>query len=141
MLSSEKRALMQLLSGYPTFARCGRDDLRALVDAGSSFTLPAGWPIVSQGIPADACYVLTDGNARVFHGREQIAMLGPGDIIGEMALLAGGERRATVTTATQIGGLRIENDNLVELLAHRPALGEAFRATYEKHGTPSGSTD
>lgn len=77
-MAGAKRELVTTLSGYPTFAECSRDDVKALVEAGGSFTLPAGWPLVQEGIPADACYVLTEGEALVFHQREQIATLGAG---------------------------------------------------------------
>lgn len=132
-----KRELVATLSGYRTFAHCSRDDLAALVAAGGPFTLPAGWPLVQEGIPADACYVLTSGSARVFHQREQIAELGPGDLVGEMALLAGGQRSATVTSSSRVAGLRIENDALRQLLAERPKLAQAFRAVYDAHTTAS----
>jgi CRP/FNR family transcriptional regulator, cyclic AMP receptor protein len=137
MSAGEKRDLINQLLGYPTFGRCDRDDVTALVDAGGPFTLPAGWPLVEQGIPADAVYVLTEGEARVFYVREQVATLGPGDIVGEMALLGGGQRRATVTTATRASGLRVENSAMFDLFTKRPALRDAFRAAYEAHQASS----
>jgi CRP/FNR family transcriptional regulator, cyclic AMP receptor protein len=137
MSAGENRDLINQLAGYPTFARCDRDDVGALVEAGGPFTLPAGWPLVEQGIPADAVYVLTEGEARVFYVREQVATLGPGDIVGEMALLGGGQRRATVTTATRVSGLRVENSAMFDLFAKRPALRDAFRAAYEAHQASS----
>jgi CRP/FNR family transcriptional regulator, cyclic AMP receptor protein len=133
MSGGEKRELVATLSGYATFSGCDRDDITALVDAGGAFTLPAGWPLVQEGIPADACYVLTDGEALVFHQREQIATLGPGDLVGEMALLGGGQRRATVTSSTRVKGLRIENDGLRPVLQKHPKLADAFQAVYAAH--------
>jgi CRP-like cAMP-binding protein len=135
----EKRQLVATLSSYDTFAQCSRADLTALVEAGGPFSLPAGWPLVQEGIPADACYVLTDGEARVFHEREQIATLSAGDLVGEMTLLGGGQRRATVTSATRVAGLRIENEALRPVLHKHPQLAEAFRAVYDAH--TSASTD
>jgi CRP-like cAMP-binding protein len=129
----ERRALIEALREYPTFADCDRDDVEALVDAGRPFALPSGWPLVQEGIPADACYVLTAGTARVFHRREQIAEIGAGDLVGEMALLGGGQRQATVTSSSRVSGLRIDNDALRPLLEARPALAEAFRAVYAAH--------
>jgi CRP-like cAMP-binding protein len=133
MAGGEKREMIARLSGYATFAQCGRDDIAALVDAGGPFTLPAGWPLVQEGIPADACYVLTSGTALVFHQREQIAELGEGDLVGEMALLGGGQRRATVTSSSRVAGLRIENDALRPVLQRHPKLADAFRAVYDAH--------
>lgn len=133
MSAGEKRELITQLAQYPTFAQCGRDDIAALVNAGGPFTLPAGWPLVEQGIPGDAIYVLTKGEARVFYVREQVATMGPGDIVGEMALLGDGQRRATVTTATRVSGLRVENAAMLDLFGAHPALRDAFRAAYEAH--------
>jgi CRP-like cAMP-binding protein len=133
----ERRELIEALSGYPTFASCDRDDVAALVDAGSPFALPAGWPLVQEGIPADACFVLTGGSARVFHQREQIAEIGPGDLVGEMAFFNGGQRQATVTSSSRVAGLRIENETLRPLLQRRPRLAEAFRAVYDAHTAAS----
>jgi len=135
-MSSRKRELVEQLSGFGAFANCERSDIEALVDEGAEFHLPAGWPLVQEGIPADFCYVLTDGHALVFHQREQIATLGPGDVVGEMALLGGGQRRATVTSSTRVAGVRIENDKLRELMAKRPKIADAFRAVYDAHSAP-----
>lgn len=132
-----KRALVGQLLSFAAFADCSRADVSALVEAGDRFTLPAGWPLVEQGVPGDAVYVLTSGQARVFYVREQVATLAAGDIVGEMALLGGGQRRATVTTATRVSGLRVDNAAMLDLFARRPALREAFRAAYAAHQAAS----
>jgi CRP-like cAMP-binding protein len=62
-----------------------------------------------------------------------IATLGAGDVVGEMTLLAGGQRRATVSSVSPVRGLRIENDVLTELLGKRPQLRQAFDAVYRAH--------
>jgi CRP-like cAMP-binding protein len=131
--NADKKELVSKLASYPIFSKCSKDDIAALVDAGGPFTLPAGWPMVAEGIPADAVYVVTSGELRVFYGRDQVATLGPGDIVGEMALLGGGQRRATVTTADRTSGLRVENDAMFDVFAKHPAIRDAFKATYEAH--------
>ena len=133
----ERRELVEALSKYATFADCERGDVEALVDAGGPFALPAGWPLVQEGIPADACYVLTSGSARVFHQREQVAEIGEGDLVGEMAFFDGGQRQATVTSSSRVTGLRVENDALRPLLQQRPKLADAFRAVYTAHHAAS----
>ena len=132
-MAGDKRELISTLSNYETFADCSRGDISALVEAGGPFALPAGWPLVQEGIPADACYVLTQGEALVFHKREQIATLGPGDLVGEITLLGGGQRSATVTSSTRVTGLRIDNDKLRPVLDKHPKLADAFRAVYNAH--------
>lgn len=135
MAGGETRELVSALSGYETFAGCSKDDVTALVKAGAPFSLPSGWPLVQEGIPADACYVLTSGEARVFHQRDEIATLKEGDLVGEMALLGGGQRRATVTSSTKVTGLRIDNEKLRPVLAKHPKLAEAFEHVYDAHNS------
>ncbi|MDP9118401.1 MAG: cyclic nucleotide-binding domain-containing protein [Actinomycetota bacterium] len=133
MSGSESRAIAKQLGAYATFANCAQDDLIALADAGARFALPAEWTLVQEGIPADACYVIMEGSARVFHERAEIAVLGPGDVVGEMTLLGGGQRRATVSSVTSLRGLRVENDTLAALLTKRPQLREALTKVYQAH--------
>ncbi len=54
-----------------------------------------------------------------------------------MALLGGGQRRATVTSSSRVAGLRIENDALRRVLAKHPKLADAFRAVYDAHSATS----
>jgi CRP/FNR family cyclic AMP-dependent transcriptional regulator len=133
MLGSEKRAMARQLSTYPAFAGCTEDDLVALAQAGARFSVPPGWALVQEGIPSDACYVIMEGTANVYRERAEIATLGPGDVVGEMTLFAGGQRRATVTSVTHVSGLRIENGALGALVIKRPRLRAALTAVYHAH--------
>ena len=133
MHNTDRRALITQLATFPLLTACSKDDVAALADSGNTVTLPDGWAFVQEGTPADACYVLLAGNARVFHGREVIAALSPGDVIGEMANLAGGQRKATVSTQGRVKALRVEYEALTKLLARRPGLNAALRAAYAAH--------
>ncbi|MDT4939126.1 MAG: family transcriptional regulator, cyclic receptor protein [Pseudonocardiales bacterium] len=132
MRSNERRTIVDELSGYRTFAACSRDDLEALVDAGGHFALPPQWSLLQEGIPADAAYVILEGTARVFRERDVVATLGPGDLVGEMALLVGGQRSATVSSVTRLSGLRIDYAALTSLLTQRPRLTEAIRTVADE---------
>jgi CRP/FNR family transcriptional regulator, cyclic AMP receptor protein len=138
-MDRDKRELVDQLSTFATFAGCDRDDLVTLVQAGGTTQLPAGWPFVTQGEPADACYVLLTGSARVYMQRQEIAQLGPGDIIGEMAFLAGGQRGATVTSSDRVTALRVENDDLREIVEQRPHLKQTLQRVYAAHTGASDS--
>ena|SRR5579859_3132478 len=125
MRSSHKQVIIDELSSHETFAACSRDDIEALVDAGGHFALPPQWSLLQEGVPADAAYVILEGTAHVYRERDVVATVGPGDLVGEMALLGGGQRSATVSTVTRMTGLRIDYDALVGVLRHRPRLTEA----------------
>jgi CRP-like cAMP-binding protein len=130
MSRGTKRTIADQLARSAAFARCARADVDALVDAGGKTSFPDGWPFVREGTPADACYVLLSGTARVFLGRQEIAVLGIGDIIGEGALLEGGQRSATVSASSPCTALRVEYEALRALLAERPQLRETMIAVY-----------
>ncbi|HJQ42245.1 MAG TPA: cyclic nucleotide-binding domain-containing protein [Jatrophihabitantaceae bacterium] len=133
MPDRDKRELVEQLGTFPTLKGCTKDDLEALADAGGPAALPAGWPFVTQGEPADACYFLLTGSARVFLHRKEIAQLGPGDIIGEMAFLGGGQRGATVTSSERVTAHRVENDALREPVEKHPNVRKALESVYNAH--------
>jgi CRP-like cAMP-binding protein len=131
MSRSEKKYLVETLGEYAMFERCTPKDLTALVDAGEEFIYPADWALMLEHTPADACYAIVRGQASVYRDRQVIAELGPGAIIGEMAVLTGQLRRATVTSTTTLRGLRVENAALTTLFGKRPQLLDALRGTFQ----------
>lgn len=133
LLHRDARKIAERLHTYPAFATCHLDDLIALVEVGQQFEAPPGWVMMSEGVPADAVYVILDGTADVYKARDVIATVGPGDIVGEMTLLAGGQRRATITTKTTMSGVRIEHDWLTKLIAKKPNLSDILHTTFRSH--------
>jgi CRP-like cAMP-binding protein len=127
---SERREHVQKLKAYSLFARCDAEDLDAVVQIARPFSFPSGWAMVRESTPADACFVIDAGNAQVIRDGERIAELGAGDVVGEMAVLTGSLRRATVTSTTRITGLRVENEAFTALLEQRPRLLEALRGEF-----------
>lgn len=138
MHHNEKRELVARLATFPFLAGCSKDDIEALVESGTARTLPDGWAFVQEGTPADACYVLLSGTVRVYYGREVVANMTEGDVIGEMAYLGGGQRNATASTLGKVTVLRIEYTDLTKVLAKRPALDAGLRRAYAAHqGQPT----
>jgi CRP-like cAMP-binding protein len=124
----DRRDLLAQLRSYPVFAGCSADDLAALIKASDPCSLPPDWAIMSQGTPADFCYVILKGSAGVYRGGVRIAELGAGVLVGEMAALTGDLRSATVTTLTRVSALAIENGTLQTMLRKRPSLERAVRS-------------
>src|SRR5437762_400615 len=71
MADKEAQALAARLAGFQVFSGCSSSDLTSLAVAGRITNLPAGWPFVTQGEPADACYIILEGSARVFFARQE----------------------------------------------------------------------
>jgi len=129
----DKRELVGTLGGFAFFRRCTADDLGALVDAGGPFVIPPNWALMLEKTPAHCCYAITHGTADVYIDRVKIAEIGPGDIVGEMAVLTGSLRRATVTSSSRLRGLRVDNDRMVQLFDRRPELLGVLRGAFEAH--------
>jgi CRP/FNR family cyclic AMP-dependent transcriptional regulator len=121
------------LREFPAFAKFSDDDLKRLVAAAHSFSTSAPRPLIHEQTPSDACYILLSGEAGVYVGSERVALVGPGEVIGESALRQGKLRNATVTTVGKAEVLRIERADLSRLLNDIPALRETMDATVAKH--------
>ena len=74
---------------------------------------------------SDACYILLSGEAAVYVGRDKIATVEPGEVIGESALKRGKLRGATVTTTGRAEVLHIDRDDLDRLLERYPRCVES----------------
>ncbi|MGH8859996.1 MAG: Crp/Fnr family transcriptional regulator [Jatrophihabitantaceae bacterium] len=133
MLSREQRAVVDQLTGFPTWAGRAKDDIRALAETGTVVTLPDGWAFVQEGTPADAAYVLLEGAANVLNGRTVIASLSPGAIIGEMAYLDGGQRHASVATHGRVRALRLDYDKLNSLVSSNPSIKTMLQTVDREH--------
>lgn len=123
-----------------TFDAFSDSDLERLVHAAqhSSYTKP--WPLIREQTPSDDCFILLSGEVGVYVGDDRVALLGPGEVIGESALRQGKLRSATVTTIGPAEVLRIERDDLARLLDEIPALRGAMEAVAAKHvssGSPA----
>lgn len=133
MISREHRELARELAAFPAFAGCAPDDLTALARVGRVTSLPAHWTFVHEGTPADACYVLLQGEAQVRrHGTDR-ARIVAGAVVGESALLSRSLRGASVVSISAVRALRVEYPDLVALLLSRPRLQASLGAVYAEH--------
>jgi CRP/FNR family transcriptional regulator, cyclic AMP receptor protein len=121
------------LREFTAFDKFSDDELERLVGAAHHITRSAPWPLIQEQTPSDSCFILLSGEAGVYVGDDRIAVLGPGEVIGESALRRGKLRSATVTTTGPTEVLRIERDDLAHLLDDIPALRETMDATAAKH--------
>jgi CRP/FNR family cyclic AMP-dependent transcriptional regulator len=121
------------LSEFPAFAKFSASDLKRLVQAAHRTSTSGPWPLIREQTISDACYILLSGEAGVYVGQKQIALVGPGEVIGESALRTGKLRNATVTTTGKASVLHIARDDLARLLDEVPALREMMDETAAKH--------
>lgn len=104
-------------------------DLRRVIDKGTYVTLPAHWALLWEKTPADKAYLLVSGEVSVRKGKEEIARLGPGDVIGEMAIVEHRLRSASVVSMTPLEVIHFTREAVEELLDEVPAFAEAIQST------------
>jgi CRP/FNR family cyclic AMP-dependent transcriptional regulator len=94
--------LAQRLSAVPMFSGCTKKELLAVAKTIREIRHPAGTVIATEGEPGAGLFVIEEGDADVTIGGKLVNQLHSGDFFGEMALLDGGPRTATVTSTTDI---------------------------------------
>jgi len=82
--------------------RCTPDEVRRITRLAAERTVVAGLEVVRQGDRATEFFMILDGLARVRRNGVDLALLGPGDFFGEIALLDGEPRTATVDAITDL---------------------------------------
>ncbi len=124
--AASKKPGVRLLSSVPLFAGLPQTHLRTVAGLAQEITYSPGRMIVRTGSPGVAFYVIVEGRAKVLRGKIATAKgtwtLGPGDFFGEMALLDGGPRSASVVAETPLTTIRIERSELRKLLREEPDI-------------------
>ena len=90
---------LELLRSIQLFARLGPREIERLGQLFDEVDVPAGKVLMRQGQSGGEMFVVATGRLAVERDGVHIADRGPGDVIGEIALLSEGPRTATVTTA------------------------------------------
>ena len=115
-------AEMAELAALPPFAHLGSAGLRALVERGTWVQAHPGQVLMTQGEAGDAFYVVAAGRLEVVQDGTVVRTPGPGDHVGELALLRDAPRNATVRTVTPGRLFRLDRAAFDDLVAG------AFRA-------------
>ncbi|CPR13590.1 cyclic nucleotide-binding protein [Mycobacterium bohemicum DSM 44277] len=117
------------LREFAAFDKFTDSDLDDLVRAAHHTSQSKPWPLIREQTPSDDCYILLSGEVGVYVGHDRVAVLGPGEVIGESALRQGKLRSATVTTI----GTAAEFERLFARLLEEIALRETMDAVSAKH--------
>lgn len=124
------------LGHFSILSGLSRQDLEALRRSGREVEVAAGTVVLREGAPAEALYLVLDGRLEVrkggADGESVVGAIGPGEVFGEMALLAGRPRFASVRAMTRCRLLEVEAEALEQLLARPPVLRALLRTTVER---------
>ena len=119
---SSRDARVQHLERVPLFSGFTEGELRRVAELSKIIEAPAGTVITRIGEPGDSFFVLIDGAVTVQTPVGTGARLKPGDFFGEMSLLDGEPRSATIVAATDLRLLSVDRLHFWRLLDETPDL-------------------
>lgn len=93
-------AYMEHLARVPLFSACNKVELKSLARRTNDIKVDAGRVLIRERQGAYEFFIVVEGQAEVSRDGRPVAVLGPGDFFGELALLDRGLRDATVTALT-----------------------------------------
>jgi len=116
------RCDVDLLAGVPLFAELSAADLKRVASVAKRMHYREGAVVVEEGTAGGRFFVIQSGHARVVSRGVTQAMLGPGAYFGELSVLDGEPRSATVVAIGPLEVWSIADFNFRPLLKDRPAL-------------------
>jgi uncharacterized membrane protein len=143
--AAQDAAKAELLGEVPFLALLDEKDRAALAADLDVVRFPAGKVLFNYGDPGDSLYVIRSGEVEVFFKDDTGARIvldtaKAGDVFGELSLLDGGPRTASVVATQDLEALRVDRAQLDHFLQRHPAatldlltaMGRRLRATSEK---------
>jgi CRP/FNR family transcriptional regulator len=144
-MTASSEDTIALLRRVPVFSTLSREDLAHVAQVAMPRRFDAGAVVFREGDEGSTCYIVRTGRARAIRehpdGRSiTLAHFDPGDIFGEMAMLDGERRSATVETTEATETIAILSADMHRLLREHPdisvkliaALGQRLRHTNER---------
>lgn len=120
---------VELLARVPLFDDLSQEELERIAAVAVPRSYPRGVRVFHEGDQSDACYIVRSGNLRVTREHSDgraitLATLGPGDFFGELAVLAGVPRTATVVADTDMVIEALNRQEFSSLLDESPAIAK-----------------
>jgi CRP-like cAMP-binding protein len=118
------------LAAVPLFRDLSDAQRKLVCFTSDRLVFRTGQVMFRQGDVSDSAYVILDGAADITiatpNGPVKVATIGPQAIVGEMGVITGAARSATVTAAGETAALRIARDGFVSLVEGFPAFSLAL---------------
>jgi CRP-like cAMP-binding protein len=111
-----------MLATVPLFETLSRRHLKHVADISHEVEVASGASIVREGDVGDSFFVVARGQAKVTVDSRTIRKLLPGDHFGEVALLDGGRRTASVESETPMTLLEIRREAFLKLVRREPKI-------------------
>jgi CRP-like cAMP-binding protein len=114
--------IVEWVRQVPLFESCTTRELRAISGVVKEVSHPKGTVIAKEGDPGVGLFIIVEGEAEVTIGGKRMAILRRGDFFGEIALLDGGPRSATVTARTDMRLLGLTEWVFRGLIQEHPSI-------------------
>lgn len=124
-----RNSYLDHLAQIHLFRSCSKRELQTIAKASDETTVEAGRVLVEEGSPGHECYVILEGSATVKRNGRKVATLEPGSQFGELALLDGGPRTATVVAETPMKVLVLGQREFAAVLDEVPGLAHKIMAS------------
>jgi CRP/FNR family cyclic AMP-dependent transcriptional regulator len=124
-----KNAKIELLKKVPLFSECSKRELAEIALVADELALPAGRTLMEEGKPGREFFVIADGTVEVRRRGRKLPARGDANSFGEIALLTGKARSATVTTTSPVRTLVITDRAFRRLLQDVPSLAPKLIAS------------
>ena len=129
---SDDSARIEQLAKVARFRDLTDDEIRLVVEKATYLTVPEGWAMMAENTPADKAYLILSGEVSVRRHGEEVARVGAGDLVGEMALVNHKLRSATVVTETPLEALHFTAETVADLNAAIPHFSDALTGATEE---------
>lgn len=113
---------LELLGRVPLFSHCSQAELRDIARLGTQLDIPEGRELITEGTRGVEFFLVVEGEAECTVRGTTVAVLGPGDYFGEMALLDGGARSATIRAASPMRVTVLHASEFSSLLRAAPSI-------------------
>ncbi len=121
-LRRTRRETAAALSHVPLFAGFSKRALASLAENTDVVSFSPGQKIVEEGMLGEAMFVIMSGEATVLKGDRRLGTVRPGDFFGEVAVLDGSPRSATVVATTPLVAVRLFRRTFLRFLKAEPQL-------------------
>jgi CRP/FNR family cyclic AMP-dependent transcriptional regulator len=112
----------EALRSIPLFSGMSDGSIEIIAGIVRDATFPTGASLVREGEPGDSFLIIRNGRATVEQGGRTLRELGAGDFLGEIALIDGGSRTASVTAVQPIDALIIDRQGFSRLMNEFPVI-------------------
>jgi CRP/FNR family transcriptional regulator, cyclic AMP receptor protein len=124
-----KAKLDAVIATVPLFESLSKRHLRRIAGLTSTVEYDAGDTVIQEGEPGDSFYVTVSGQARVLSGGRTLHRVIPGDHFGEISLLDGRPRSASVVAETPLSLLRLPRGPFLKIVKDDADLARALLAS------------